>query len=96
MLLTADLEGTRQAVGGGRKGRLGIAFGIDARSVLEAAVGGEGLINSKKWRLGRDVYLTQTCCRASGDVAGSDDHKKRLSYVMNGANGQQRLVVVGG
>ena len=95
VLLPADFQLAGEPVDSSAKRGVRIAFGVDARSVLKAAVGGEGLINGQKWRLGRDVDLAQSCCRAGGEVAGGNHQKQGLAYIMHGPNSKQRLIVVG-
>ena len=96
MLLPAHLDPAGQAVGRPRQGRPTVALGVDAGPVLEPAAGGQRVLDGKQRGPRRDLDPAEPRSLAGGQVAGGGNGEDRLTHVMHGPGGQQRLVMGGG
>ena len=65
-----------------------------ARAALfEAAIGGDGRVDSQEGRRFFVTDLSSARGAARGKVAGGDDQKERLAMVVHLAGAQERLVM---
>ena len=95
MLLPADLEAPFHAMRRRRDRGGRIAFGIDARTILETAVCSQSLVDRQDRDLFGIVDPAQPCRAARRQMAIRHHRKDRLSQVMDAAHGQKRFVMGG-